>query len=200
MTVTEMREKLREYCRKTHCSKCMLRGGKWEETAIEGCLSISASREEDLARAIAIISGKDLICPTCRYFDSQYDDTECVGCKHRMCATDRGYDTAPIKWTPAPSEEKPVGRPDYWGEVCKIQKRQTEKGVKKYGRRLEDNHELTMTERLEYLEEELIDGLMYIEHIKAAFRNAGVIVSVDSLKAARGYLDNLIQRSESKEA
>lgn len=68
--------------------------------------------------------------------------------------------------------EKIDDRPDYWGEVCKIQKRQTAKGLEKYGRRLEANESLSVIERLEYLEEELIDGLMYIEHIKAAFRDA----------------------------
>lgn len=87
-------------------------------------------------------------------------------------------------------------RPDYWGEVCKIQKRQTEKGLEKYGQRLEDNHDLTMTERLEYLEEELIDGLMYIEHIKAAFRDAGVFMSLEDLRKTRDRLDKMIRDAE----
>lgn len=60
-----------------------------------------------------------------------------------------------------------MGKSDYWANVCAIQKRQTEKGIRKYGQRLEDNTALSRVERLEYLEEELIDGLMYIEHIKA---------------------------------
>lgn len=94
--------------------------------------------------------------------------------------------------------EKTDGRPDYWAEICRIQARQTEKGVKKYGRRLEDNHELTMRERLEYLEEELIDGLMYIEHIKAAFRDAGIFIPVEDLKEARDRLDKMIQSAESE--
>lgn len=92
--------------------------------------------------------------------------------------------------------EKTDGRPDYWAEICKIQARQTEKGVKKYGQRLEDNEDLGVIERLEYLEEELIDGLMYIEHIKAIFRKDGAIVPVEDLRAARGYLDKLIQSVE----
>lgn len=85
---------------------------------------------------------------------------------------------------------------DYWANVCEIQKRQTEKGVKKYGKRLEDNEDLSVIERLEYLEEELIDGLMYIEHIKSIFRKEGAIVPVEDLRAARGYLDKLIQGVE----
>ncbi|MBQ0113301.1 MAG: hypothetical protein KBT03_09250 [Bacteroidales bacterium] len=48
-----------------------------------------------------------------------------------------------------------------------MQKKQTEKGIKTYGQTLEQNTKMTDIERLEYLEEELIDALMYIEHIKA---------------------------------
>lgn len=55
----------------------------------------------------------------------------------------------------------------YWSNVCEMQKRQTEKGKKTYGQILEENTSMSMIERLEYLEEELIDALMYIEHIKA---------------------------------
>lgn len=90
----------------------------------------------------------------------------------------------------------PEPRPNYWAEVCKIQARQTAKGIEKYGQRLEDNEDLGVIERLEYLEEELIDGLMYIEHIKAVFRMEGVIIPVDDLKEARRNLDKLIRRAE----
>lgn len=55
---------------------------------------------------------------------------------------------------------------NYWKNVCKMQEKQTKKGLNKYGTILEDNNKMTMIERLEYLQEELIDGLMYIEHIK----------------------------------
>lgn len=54
----------------------------------------------------------------------------------------------------------------YWDNICKMQERQTAKGLATYGQTLEENTELSMTERLTYLEEELIDALMYIEHIK----------------------------------
>ena len=55
---------------------------------------------------------------------------------------------------------------DYWQNICELQKKQRDKGVKKYGQTLEDNTYMNIEERLEYLQEELIDGLMYIEHIK----------------------------------
>ena len=60
---------------------------------------------------------------------------------------------------------KAEGNP-YWERICKLSDKQREKGLKTYGQGLEMNP-LTIMERLTYLEEELIDGLMYIEHIKA---------------------------------
>lgn len=54
----------------------------------------------------------------------------------------------------------------YWDNITEIAKRQREKGLKTYGKGIEDNHDLSKSEWLTYLEEELIDGLMYIERIK----------------------------------
>lgn len=54
----------------------------------------------------------------------------------------------------------------YWDKICAMAERQRLKGLIKYSRGLEDNP-MVMIDRLEYLQEELIDGLMYIEHIKA---------------------------------
>lgn len=57
----------------------------------------------------------------------------------------------------------------YWDRVTAIAQRQIEKGLSKYGMKLEDN-DWPIEKRLEYLEEELVDGLMYIEWIKEALR------------------------------
>lgn len=54
----------------------------------------------------------------------------------------------------------------YWERISEMAKKQRAKGIDTYGQGLEDNP-MTIMERLEYLQEELIDGLMYIEHIKA---------------------------------
>lgn len=54
----------------------------------------------------------------------------------------------------------------YWKRVCELSERQRAKGIRTYGKGLEDNP-LSYEERLTYLEEELVDALMYIEHIKA---------------------------------
>lgn len=62
-------------------------------------------------------------------------------------------------------------KPDYWQRVCDIQKNQTEKGKSKYHMVLEDNTSMTTEERLTYLEEELVDALMYLEHLKEDLKN-----------------------------
>lgn len=54
----------------------------------------------------------------------------------------------------------------YWDNICKIQARQTAKGIKTYGRTLEANHDLNLVEWLTMREEEMIDDLMYTEKVK----------------------------------
>lgn len=55
---------------------------------------------------------------------------------------------------------------DYWANITAIKDKQTKKGIDTYGQTLEENTAMSIIERLEYLEEELVDGLMYLEHIK----------------------------------
>lgn len=53
----------------------------------------------------------------------------------------------------------------YWKNICAIADRQREKGIKTYGSGIEDNP-ADIISRIEYLEEELVDALMYCEWIK----------------------------------
>lgn len=55
----------------------------------------------------------------------------------------------------------------YWDRVCKLQDKQREKGIKTYGQGLEDNHE-PVVKRIQHIEEELVDALMYLEWLKDA--------------------------------
>ena len=57
----------------------------------------------------------------------------------------------------------------YWERITAIANHQRKKGLNKYGMKLEDN-DLPIEKRLEYLEEELVDGLMYIEWIKEWYK------------------------------
>ena len=53
----------------------------------------------------------------------------------------------------------------YWERITATAERQREKGIREYGKGLEANPADIVT-RLNYLEEELIDALMYIEWAK----------------------------------
>ena len=53
----------------------------------------------------------------------------------------------------------------YWERITATAERQRDKGIREYGQGLEANPADIMT-RLTYLEEELVDALMYIEWIK----------------------------------
>lgn len=55
---------------------------------------------------------------------------------------------------------------NYWSDICKLNEQQELKGKFKYGQSLEENTTLSSAQRIEHLEEELIDGLKYCEHLK----------------------------------
>lgn len=53
----------------------------------------------------------------------------------------------------------------YWKRITALSDRQRYKGIEKYGKGLEDDTADIFT-RIERIEEELIDALMYLEHLK----------------------------------
>ena len=59
----------------------------------------------------------------------------------------------------------------YWENICAIAEKQRAKGIATYGTGIEDNPADIIT-RIEYLEEELVDALMYCEWIKDSIRRA----------------------------
>ena len=98
------------------------------------------------------------MCANCKYSEIGIAHEPCFSCtKERVCGTGDQY---PF-WESALQQRNP-----YWERVCALSERQREKGMKTYGKGLEDNP-LAILERITYLEEELIDALMYMEHIKA---------------------------------
>lgn len=52
--------------------------------------------------------------------------------------------------------------------------RQEKKGLEKYGVTLYENNTLTTKQRIEHLQEELVDGLMYCEHLKFVTDSQGI--------------------------
>ena len=63
---------------------------------------------------------------------------------------------------------------EYQRKIEDLMERQKKKGLSKYGVTLEDNVTLTTEQRIEHLEEELLDGLMYCEHLKKATADVGI--------------------------
>ena len=55
--------------------------------------------------------------------------------------------------------------------------RQFRKGIEKYGVSLEENDTLTTEQRVDHLEEELADGMVYCEHLKAALKSLGIMAN-----------------------
>lgn len=64
-----------------------------------------------------------------------------------------------------PEAIEPKCNNPYWQNITAIADKQRDKGIKTYGQGLECNT-WDIAKRLRYLEEELIDALMYIEWIK----------------------------------
>ena len=58
----------------------------------------------------------------------------------------------------------------YIENINALMKRQESKGLETYGQLLQDNHEMTTIDRIEYFEEELVDALMYQEHLNESVR------------------------------
>jgi hypothetical protein len=86
----------------------------------------------------------------------------CNKCGSRTAAF-RQKQTAGIVWNTG----KPRVRNPYWERVCDLAEEQRIKGIKTYGRGIEMNPADAVT-RIEYLQEELVDALMYCEWIKAS--------------------------------
>ena len=62
-----------------------------------------------------------------------------------------------------------VSENPYWDRISEMAKKQRAKGMATYGQGLEDNP-MAILDRLIYLQEELIDALMYLEHCKEWLR------------------------------
>jgi hypothetical protein len=72
-------------------------------------------------------------------------------------------------------EGKTVTDNPYWENICAIAERQRAKGIGTYGQGIEMNSADVVT-RIEYLQEELVDALMYCAWIKDGIKNAVPVV------------------------
>lgn len=58
----------------------------------------------------------------------------------------------------------------YWERITQIAEKQRDKGIETYGQGLEQYNTPDAISRIEYIQEELIDGLMYLEWLKDRLR------------------------------
>lgn len=79
----------------------------------------------------------------------------------------------------------------YWDRITAIYNRQREKGLKKYGIPLEDNP-ASIDTRIRYIEEELVDALMYCEWVRDKLQEKGEKVNDDGIQKSFENLQNLI--------
>lgn len=61
---------------------------------------------------------------------------------------------------------------EYRNNIIALMDRQAQKGMSKYGQTLEENDTLSTEQRIEHLQEELIDAMQYCEHLKRVLCDA----------------------------
>lgn len=79
----------------------------------------------------------------------------------------------------------------YWDRITAIYHHQREKGLRKYGLPLEDNP-ASIDTRIRYIEEELVDALMYCEWVRDKLQEKGEKVNDDGIQKSFENLQNLI--------
>ena len=102
-------------------------------------------------------------CYHCVHVDKDMDDMPCKLCKGTADDTTAEYEIRHDYFARRGTT--------YWQNICDLNDRQETKGKTKYGQCLEENTTLSKEQRIEHLEEELIDALKYAEHLKVTFRD-----------------------------
>lgn len=67
--------------------------------------------------------------------------------------------------------EKAKTQLSYWDKITLLNNKQEAKGVNKYGEMLEENTTLSRLQRIEHAQEEAIDFLKYLEHLKETYKD-----------------------------
>lgn len=123
---------------------------KWEEDCVDKLSAEALNRLKQLQQEL--IAERENTLPAA----DERDDTV------RRCA-----EYVAEKHLQMDDEPPEVGCGEYWRNICGINARQEAKGVAKYGQTLEANTTLSTEQRIEHDQEELIDALKYLEHLKA---------------------------------
>lgn len=150
MTIEEKREAIRLRCEMSYgCDFCPI------YPVVKNTSQNCHSEDADIERNYNLLFGG---CePTTE------PEKSCGNCHHILCAA-FDYPCAACyeknKWEPKEEKQNP-----YWERITAIAEKQRAKGMSKYGQGLEANP-ADILARINHLQEELIDGLMYCEWIK----------------------------------
>lgn len=108
-------------------------------------------------------------CIGCKHDFKEQSELPCRRCRYTLHASNPLYKLCPDLYEP-----KSPQSPDnpYWERINAIAEKQRAKGMNKYGVGLESNPAAIM-ERINHLQEELIDALMYCEWIKDHLSECG---------------------------
>lgn len=112
--------------------------------------------------------------------------------EHKWYTDHKGYKILFVKEKPV-MEWTDINNHPYRNTIIKRIDAQIDKGLKKYGTPLYKNP-LSMSERMDHLSEELVDGLQYIEHIKAGLTE--LQEQTTELVAKLGVIYHRLKRDE----
>lgn len=132
-----------------NADECMQCPFKWEEDCVDKLSAEALNRLKQLQHEL--IDERENTLPAA----DERDDTV-IRCAEYVAEKHLQMD-----------DEPPESSGDYWRNICGINARQEAKGVAKYGQSLEANTTLSTEQRIEHAQEELIDALKYLEHLKA---------------------------------
>ena len=112
-----------------------------------------------------------MYCGTC--LNSYLDvDTMRIVCDKDVVCNGEHYE--PITIDEGKKDKMTVDQSTYRKNIIEKMDRQIQKGIDKYGTTLEQNDWLKTIDRIVYLQEELIDALVYSEHIISKLKELNV--------------------------
>ena len=130
-------------------------------------------------------------CEGCPYNGKRERGTACISLIYNDCKEAVPFLAHENEKLKEQIAGKPVEHSGYWDNICRMNARQEAKGMEKYGEPLEENTTLTTTQRIEHAQEEAIDLLKYLEHLKQVVDSDGITANDyqrAALRTAKGMV------------